>query len=59
MVYGSDLCDMLGLFHDIAEAVGMYNVKKIAELEKFKIAYNNRVKRDKRKEQEKKTEESK
>jgi len=50
MVYGSDLCDMLGLFHDIAEAVGMYNVKKIAELEKFKIAYNNRVKRDKRKE---------
>ena len=52
MVYGQDLCEMLGLFHDIAEAVALFNEKKVAELEKFKIAYNNRVRRDKRKEKE-------
>ena len=57
MVYGSDLCEMLGLFHDIAEAISMFNEKKVAELEKFKIAYNNRVKRDKRKIEEEKKEE--
>ena len=59
MVYGSDLCEMLGLFHDIAEAAGLYSEKKMAELEKFKIAYNNRVRRDKRKEEEAKNEEKK
>lgn len=52
MVCGSDLCEMLGLFHDLAEAIYNLNIKKITELEKFKIAYNNRVRRDKRKEQE-------
>lgn len=52
MVCGSDLCEMLGLFHDLAEAVHELNAKKVAELEKYKIAYNNRVRRDKRKEQE-------
>lgn len=52
MVSGSDLCEMLGLFHDLAEAVNEFNAKKVAELEKYKIAYNNRVRRDKRKEQE-------
>lgn len=52
MVCGSDLCEMLGLFHDLAEAVNEFNAKKVAELEKYKIAYNNRVRRDKRKEQE-------
>lgn len=52
MVCGNDLCEMLGLFHDLAEAVFDINAKKITELEKYKIAYNNRVRRDKRKEQE-------
>ena len=48
MVCGTDLCEMLGLFHDLAEAINEANVQKIAELEKYKIAYNNRVRRDKR-----------
>jgi len=56
MVCGSDLCEMLGLFHDLAEAVNELNVKKIGELEKYKIAYNNRVRRDKRKEEDDKEE---
>ena len=50
MVCGSDLCEMLGLFHDLAEAQVAANVLKVAELEKYKIAYNNRVRRDKKKE---------
>lgn len=50
MVLGSDLCEMLGLFHDLAEAIDLLNVKKVSELEKYKIAYNNRVRRDKKKE---------
>ena len=54
MVCGTDLCEMLGLFHDLAEAVNELNAKKISELEKYKIAYNNRVRRDKRKEEEEK-----
>ncbi len=52
MVYGCDLCEMLGLFHDLAEAVNEVNIKKVAELERYKVAYNNRVRRDKRKEKE-------
>ena len=52
MVFGSDLCEMLGLFHDLAEAIGEINAKKVAELEKYKIAYNNRIRRDNRKKQE-------
>ena len=52
MVYGNDMCEMLGLFHDLAEAVYELNIKKVQELEKYKIAYNNRVRRDKRKEKE-------
>ena len=52
MVYGQDLCEMLGLFHDLAEAVNDLNIKKVAELERYKIAYNNRVRRDKRKDKE-------
>ena len=54
MVCGSDLVEMIGLFHDLAEAINELNIKKITELEKYKIGYNNRVRRDqKRKEQEK------
>ena len=54
MVSGSDLVEILGLFHDLAEAINELNIKKITELEKYKIGYNNRVRRDqKRKEQEK------
>ena len=54
MVSGSDLVEILGLFHDLAEAINELNIKKISELEKYKIGYNNRVRRDqKRKEQEK------
>ena len=48
MVCGHDLCEMLGLFHDLAEAIDQTNRVKIAELEKYKIAYNNRVRRDKK-----------
>ena len=59
MVYGSDLCEMLGLFHDIAEAIGLFNEQKIAALEKFKIAYENRMRREKRKEREQQEEEKK
>lgn len=59
MVCGSDLCEMLGLFHDLAEAINELNVKKIGELEKYKIAYNNRVRRDKRKEKDDQEEEKK
>ena len=59
MVYGSDLCEMLGLFHDIAEAIVLYNEQKIAALEKYKIAYDNRVRREKRKEKEQREEEKK
>ena len=59
MVCGSDLCEMLGLFHDLAEAINELNIKKITELEKYKIAYNNRVRRDKRKEKDEVEEEKK
>ena len=48
MVCGHDLCEMLGLFHDLAEAIDYTNRAKIAELERYKIAYNNRVRRDKK-----------
>ena len=50
MVSGADLCEMLGLFHDLAEAVTTVNVHQIAELEKYKIAYTNRLRRDKKRE---------
>ena len=48
MVCGNDLCEMLGLFHDLAEAIDQTNRAKLAELERYKIAYNNRVRRDKK-----------
>ena len=59
MVCGNDLCEMLGLFHDLAEAMTVYSIKQLAELEKYKIAYNNRVRRDKRRQAEEKEEEKK
>ena len=48
MVCGSDLVEMMGLFHDLAEAINELNIKKISELERYKIGYNNRVKREKK-----------
>ena len=39
MVNGNDLCEILGLFHDLGEAIHAFNVKRIAELEKYKQAY--------------------
>ena len=54
MVCGNDLCEMLGLFHDLAEESKVVSSKKIEELEKYKIAYNNRVRRDKKQAEEKK-----
>ena len=54
MVCGNDLCEMLGLFHDLAEASRLESAKKIEEMEKYKIAYNNRVRRDKKAAEEKK-----
>ena len=50
MVCGNDLCETMGLMLDLSEAVNELHVKRFAELEKYKIAYNNRVRRDKRKE---------
>ena len=37
---------MLGLFHDLTEACVTVNLEKINMLEKYKVAYNNRVRRD-------------
>ena len=48
MVCGNDLIEMLGLFHDLAEESRVTSLRKIEEMEKFKIAYNNRVRRDKK-----------
>ena len=59
MVCGHDLCEMLGLFHDLAEAIDQTNRVKIAELEKYKIAYNNRVRRDKKQQTQQAEEEKK
>jgi len=52
MVCGTDLCEMLGLFNDLAEAANELSANKIKELEKYKIAYTNRVIRDKKKDEE-------
>ena len=54
MVCGNDLCEMLGLFHDLAEENRATLLKKLEELEKYKIAYNNRVRRDKKAAEDKK-----
>ena len=54
MVCGNDLCEMLGLFHDLADAGRQSTQRKLEELEKYKIAYNNRVRRDKKQAAEKK-----
>ena len=56
MVCGNDLCEMLGLFHDLAEASRTLLMKKSEDLEKYKIAYNNRVRRDKKQAEAKKKE---
>lgn len=48
MVSGSDLCDMCGLFFDLAESLNFKWQKNVEALEKYKIAYNNKVRRDKR-----------
>ena len=48
MVPGNDLCDILGLFFDLAESMEVKNNKKLDALEKYKIAYNNKVRREKR-----------
>lgn len=53
IVSGNDLCEMLGLFNDLAEAANELSAKKIRELEKYKIAYTNRVIRDKKDKEEK------
>ena len=59
MVCGSDLVEMMGLFHDLAEAINELNIKKISELERYKIGYNNRVKREKKRLEQEKLEENK
>ena len=58
MICGSDLCEMLGLFHDLTEASVCVNLEKINMLEKYKVAYNNRVRRDQKKEVEEKKEQN-
>ena len=52
MVSGSDLCDILGLFFDLAESMDAKFAMEREVLEKFKLAYNNKVRRDKKKEKE-------
>ena len=48
MVPGSDLCDILGLFFDLAESMEVKHSRQKDALEKYKKAYNNKVKREKR-----------
>ena len=48
MVPGSDLCDILGLFFDLAESMEVKHTRQKDALEKYKKAYNNKVKREKR-----------
>jgi len=48
MVTGGDLCDMCGLFFDLAESLNFKWQKTSEALEKYKIAYNNKVRREKR-----------
>ena len=48
MVPGNDLCDILGLFFDLAESMEEKHAKKLDALEKYKIAYNNKVRREKK-----------
>ena len=48
MVPGSDMVEMLGLFHDLGEAIHVVNIKKIQELENYKTAYNNNTQLEKR-----------
>ena len=48
MVPGNDLCDILGLFFDLAGSMDVKQQKEIETLEKYKIAYNNKVRREKK-----------
>ena len=48
MVPGNELCDILGLFFDLAESMEVKHNKQKDALEKYKKAYNNKVKREKR-----------
>ena len=48
MVPGNDLCDILGLFFDLAESMEVKHQRQKDALEKYKKAYNNKVKREKR-----------
>ena len=47
-VRGSDMCQLLGLFFDLAEASQFRYKAQIAELKKYKTAYGNRLKREKK-----------
>jgi len=46
MVPGSDLCDILGLFFDLAESMEEKKNREVETLGKFRIAYNKKVKRE-------------
>ena len=48
MVPGNDLCDILGLFFDLAGSMDVKQQKELETLEKYKIAYNNKVRREKK-----------
>ena len=48
MVPGNDLCDILGLFFDLSGSMDVKHQKEIETLEKYKIAYNNKVRREKK-----------
>lgn len=48
VVRGSDMCELLGLFFDLAEAGQQASQQQISELTKYKTAYNNKLKREKK-----------
>lgn len=46
MVKGSEVCELLGLFYDLGEAIQSGFLLKIQNLDRYKTAYTNKVKRE-------------
>lgn len=47
-VKGADMCELLGLFFDLAEAGHKVADSQIKELHKYRTAYQNKIKREKK-----------
>lgn len=43
---GSDLCELLGLFFDLAETSNISLHTQLEELQKYKTAYQNKIKKE-------------